>query len=301
MYHFIEQNRKVINFMDKKVLFNETLTSLVEYAVSKGNKITQEDVHIYFKDLIEDENQYPFIYEYLASNKIEVEGIVQKTSGQSDDLEDAPEISADSIESQEELQFIEMYMKDIDSIAPLTDDERDELVSRLLADDLDVVNRLVEGHLATVASIADSYRGKGVHFGDLIQEGNMGLMLGISDFSSNAGNFLDFITRRIHSVLEETVNTQLHSDRVGQHLANKLNHLDDTTQHLSEKLGRAPEISELADAMGLPEDEVSMLLKTSLDILSVNEDTMISPDDTASPSSEGNAASDPLEWKIPKK
>ena len=48
--------------MDKKVLFNETLTSLVEFAAVNYNEITMDDVKTYFKDLVEDESQYQFIY-----------------------------------------------------------------------------------------------------------------------------------------------------------------------------------------------------------------------------------------------
>ena len=40
--------------MDKKAQFNEALTSLVDYAATKGNEITQEDVKVFFKDLIDD-------------------------------------------------------------------------------------------------------------------------------------------------------------------------------------------------------------------------------------------------------
>ena len=47
--------------MDKKAQFNEALTSLVDYAATKGNEITQEDVKVFFKDLIDDESQYGFI------------------------------------------------------------------------------------------------------------------------------------------------------------------------------------------------------------------------------------------------
>ena len=87
---------------------------------------------------------------------------------------------------------------------------------------------------------------------------------------------------------------------MGQHLADKLNQLDNTTKKLNKKLGRVPELSELADAMGISEDEASLLLKTSLDTLSVNEDTQITEDssdenniDLTTPSS----GSDPLTWR----
>ena len=62
--------------MDKKAQFNEALTSLVDYAATKGNEITQEDVKVFFKDLIDDESQYGFINDYLSLNKIKVLGFL---------------------------------------------------------------------------------------------------------------------------------------------------------------------------------------------------------------------------------
>ena len=60
--------------MDKKLLFNEALTSLVDFAAANANHVTMDDVKLYFKDLIDDDSQYQFIYDYLALNKVEVEG-----------------------------------------------------------------------------------------------------------------------------------------------------------------------------------------------------------------------------------
>ena len=58
----------------KKHNLTRHLTSLVDYAATKGNEITQEDVKVFFKDLIDDESQYGFINDYLSLNKIKVLG-----------------------------------------------------------------------------------------------------------------------------------------------------------------------------------------------------------------------------------
>lgn len=288
--------------MDKKVLFNETLTSLVEFAAVNYNEITMDDVKTYFKDLVEDESQYQFIYDYLAVNKIKIEGYNPSI----DTVEDIPsemEVSETSnvTESEEELAFIDMYMNEISDILPASDKDIVELVSKLLSGDLSVVNRLVECNLSTVAEIAKDYKGKGVTFGDLIQEGNIGLMLAISDYSENCGDFSDYIKKKVSNTLEEVISSQINSDRINQHLADKLNQLDAVTKNLSEKLGRVPEISELAEAMSITEDDVSTLLKTSLDTLSVNEDTQITSDEESNTTENVASQADPLEWRINKK
>lgn len=287
--------------MDKKVLFNETLTSLVEFAAANNNEITMNDVKTYFKDLIDDDSQYQFIYDYLSINKINIEGFEPSV----DDAENV--ISENTIaetygiaESAEELAFIDMYMDEISSILPPSEDEIAKLVSQLLSGDLSVINQLVECHLQTVAELAKNYRGKGATFGDLIQEGNIGLMLALSDYSENCGNFNDYIKKRITRTLNEIISSQINSDRINQHLADKLNQLDAVTRDLSKKLERVPDISELAEAMSITEEEASLLLKASLDTLSVNEDTQVTFDgDNAQ--KDAALKEDPLKWRINKK
>ena len=191
----------------------------------------------------------------------------------------------------------------------LSKDEEADLIDKLLAGDTSVSSKIVEANLSLVAKIAESHRGKGVNFGDLIQEGNVGLMLAVSDYTESVGDFHSFISGRIEDAINNTVNVQINSDRIGQHLADKLNRLDEVTKNLSEKLGRVPELDELAKAMNISKDEASILLKTSLDTLSVNEDTQITGGSEANGASDGISTEeafarpekDPLEWRVNKK
>lgn len=294
--------------MDKKLLFNEALTSLVDFAAANGNHVTMDDVKLYFKDLIDDDSRYQFIYDYLALNKIEIEGFeppinnpLSDNSAKADTTEEIEENNiSNNLESEEELAFIDMYMEDMKALPVLTAIEEDDLVAGLLDGDMDNVSKLVNGNLTLVTEIAKEYRGQGVNFGDLIQEGNIGLMLAISDYQKNFGDFHTFIENRIHDSLKKTVDEQINSERIGQHLANKLNQLDTVTKNLSEKLGRVPDVSELAQAMNISKDEAATLLKTSLDTLSVNEDTQIT-EESAEEAYDSSSKNDTLEWRINKK
>ena len=275
--------------MDKKLLFNEALTSLVDFAAANANHVTMDDVKLYFKDLIDDDSQYQFIYDYLALNKVEIEGFTPPANNPLAD--DAPETSADEtisetasvsnhIESEEELSFIKMYMEEMEALPNLSKDEEADLIDKLLAGDTSVSSKIVEANLSLVA-----------------------------DYTESVGDFHSFISGRIEDAINNTVNVQINSDRIGQHLADKLNRLDEVTKNLSEKLGRVPELDELAKAMNISKDEASILLKTSLDTLSVNEDTQITDGSEANGASDGISTEeafarpekDPLEWRVNKK
>lgn len=272
--------------MDKKTMFNEALAKLVSYATAHDNLITMEDVKSFFNGLIDDDSQYKLIYDYLSINKIEIKGFTPSDDNIFDDSHGMNAISEniakdENGQSQEETDFIKMYMDDMDALQTVSDVEQASLVNKLIAGDTSASTPLVESKLKKVADIAKKYCGKGVTFGDLIQEGNLELMVAVSEYTKECGDFNNYIDKRIEQGIRNVINSQINSDRIGQHLADKLNQLDNTTSKLSKELGRVPEISELADAMGITEDEASLLLKTSLDTLSVNQDTQITDAKTA--------------------
>lgn len=291
--------------MDKKTLFNNALTEFVSFAAAKGNKVTVNDIKSHFDGFIEDESQYQFIYDYMTVNKIEIDGFTPSGENFFETEYSASNISAqvtrdENKESKEELEFIKMYLSDMENIPSISLEEQNNFVEKLVNGDTSCTEKLIESKLQTVADFAEKYRGRGVSFGDLIQEGNLELMIAISEYQTSFGDFNQYIDKRIENAIVNTINHEINSDRVGQHLADKLNQLDNTTKKLNKKLGRVPELSELADAMGISEDEASLLLKTSLDTLSVNEDTQITEDssdenniDLTTPSS----GSDPLTWR----
>lgn len=267
-------------------MFNEALAKLVSYATAHNNLITMEDVKSFFNGLIDDDSQYKLIYDYLSINKIEIKGFTPSDDNIFDDSHGMNAISEniakdENGQSQEETDFIKMYMDDMDALQTVSDVEQAALVNKLIAGDASASTPLVESKLKKVADIAKKYCGKGVTFGDLIQEGNLELMVAVSEFTKECGDFNNYIDKRIEQGIRNVINSQINSDRIGQHLADKLNQLDNTTSKLSKELGRVPEISELADAMGITEDEASLLLKTSLDTLSVNQDTQITDAKTA--------------------
>ena len=272
--------------MDKKTMFNEALAKLVSYATAHDNLITMEDVKSFFNGLIDDDSQYKLIYDYLSINKIEIKGFTPSDDNIFDDSHGMNAISEniakdENGQSQEETDFIKMYMDDMDALQTVSDVEQAALVNKLIAGDASASTPLIESKLKKVADIAKKYCGKGVTFGDLIQEGNLELMVAVSEYTQECGDFNNYIDKRIEQGIRNVINSQINSDRIGQHLADKLNQLDNTTSKLSKELGRVPEISELADAMGITEDEASLLLKTSLDTLSVNQDTQITDAKTA--------------------
>ncbi len=205
-------------------------------------------------------------------------------------------------ETNKELAVIEMYMKDVENLPQLSDEEKEDLIMRLADGDSSVVEDLVNSELLHVAEMAQDYRDKGVRFGDLIQEGNVALTEVISDYDGDGDleSFNELVDEAVTEAFESAIKEQAESDKISQVLADKLNLLDETTKKLSEKLGRVPETSELAKEMDIPEEEVDNLLKISLDVLSVNEDSHLADDidSTIDDIDEDDSDDDPLDWSF---
>ncbi len=205
-------------------------------------------------------------------------------------------------ETNKELAVIEMYMKDVENIPQISDEEKEDLITRLADGDSSVVEDLVNSMLLHVAEMAQNYRDKGVSFSDLIQEGNVALTEVISDYDGDADleSFNEMVDEAVTEAFESAIEEQAASDKISQRLADKLNLLDDTTKRLTEKLGRVPEASELAKEMDIPEEEVDNLLKISLDVLSVNEDSHLADDIDSSIDEvdEDISDEDPLDWSV---
>jgi RNA polymerase sigma-32 factor len=97
---------------------------------------------------------------------------------------------------------LDVYLHRINQIPLLTSDEEYELAEQLyLHNDLEAARKLVLSHLRFVAHIARGYAGYGLAQGDLIQEGNIGLMKAVKRFNPNVG--VRLVTFAVHWIKAE--------------------------------------------------------------------------------------------------
>jgi len=105
------------------------------------------------------------------------------------------------------LGSLDHYIRAANSIPVLTAEEEFELATRLRGnDDLDAARRLVLSHLRFVVHVARGYAGYGLQLGDLIQEGNVGLMKAVKRFDPNVGvRLVSFAVHWIRAEIHEFV------------------------------------------------------------------------------------------------
>jgi len=153
--------------------------------------------------------------------------------------------------------LLSSYFARIDKGALLTHVEEVNLSKRARAGDAKARTRLVEKNLRLVVSVAKRYRGYGVPFEDLIQEGNIGLMKAVEKFDPDRGwRFSTYATWWVRQAIGRAVADKGRNIRVPVHMGEKMRKMARTYSGLSAELGREPTDEEVAGRLGWTVEKV---------------------------------------------
>lgn len=242
-----------------ELALKEILTVLKEIA-SKGF-VTFDEVETKLEKMKFDltPEQYAELYKYLDDNGISVTDVVPD-----DDLltKGVIDISIDDP--------VKMYLKDIGKVPLLSAEEETDLARRMQDGDEDAKKLLSESNLRLVVSIAKRYVGRGMLFLDLIQEGNLGLMKAVEKFDYTKGfKFSTYATWWIRQAITRAIADQARTIRIPVHMVETINRQIRVSRALLQELGREPTPTEIAQAMGVPEDKVVEIQKIAQDPVSL--------------------------------
>jgi RNA polymerase primary sigma factor len=159
------------------------------------------------------------------------------------------------------LHSSEPYLTSAGKHRILIREEEAALSVRIQEGDEAAWEELVQCNLRLVISIARRYLGQGIEFGDLIQEGNLGLMRAARSFDSAFGTkFSTYATWWIKQSISRTISNKASVIRIPAHAADRERIVNDARSQFQAKSGREPSIEELSEFTGKSAQEVASVL-----------------------------------------
>ncbi len=163
------------------------------------------------------------------------------------------------------------YLRQIGRGRLLTHEEEIDLGRRAREGDETARSKLIEKNLRLVIPVAKKYRGKGLPFGDLIQEGNIGLMRAADKFDPEKGfRFSTYATWWIRQAIQRAVADKGRTIRVPVHMGEKMRKMARVYNELSAELSRDPTDEEVAERIGWDVDRVKDVKSAIPDATSLN-------------------------------
>jgi RNA polymerase primary sigma factor len=176
-----------------------------------------------------------------------------------DDLREKEEMYSENRESGEYIgeRSLDLYLKEINNTPLLTREQERDLAKRIRKGDEKALHALVKANLRFVVSIAKQYVNQGLSLADLVNEGNLGLIKAAYRFDEKRGyKFISYAVWWIRQAMLQALAEQSRIVRLPLNRAGTLYRIGKAARQLDQELGRSPEVSEIAEKLKLPHDEV---------------------------------------------
>ena len=163
------------------------------------------------------------------------------------------------------------YLMEIGSIPLLTNEEEQELARKIACGDELARKRFIESNLRLVVSIAKRYLNRGLSFLDLIQEGNIGLMISVDRYNFDKGyRFSTYATWWIRHTIVYGIANRGKTIRYPVHWYDDITKYNKIHDRLKNDLDREPTLEEIAKESNMPIEQIKRILQVLIEPVSLN-------------------------------
>ena len=168
-------------------------------------------------------------------------------------------------------QSLDKYLQEIGEVDLIDAKEEVRLAKLVKKDDQDALNKLVQANLRFVVSVAKQYQNQGLSLGDLINEGNLGLIKAAKRFDETKGfKFISYAVWWIRQAILQALAEQSRIVRLPLNRVGALHKIGKVSSDLEQNFGREPSADEIAERLDMSSNEVTDTLKISSRHLSLD-------------------------------
>lgn len=237
--------------------FDELFTYFKENKIKIESDDTQEEEDIEMPGSMSDED----IEREMEQDEVDAgdDSLISDEDKEAVALADFPKVGIGEVKVNDS---VKMYLKEIGKVDLLTGDQETELAKKIVIgnkpdateeekqEGKEAKDHLINANLRLVIAIAKHYVGRGMHFLDLIQEGNMGLIKAVEKFDYTKGfKFSTYATWWIRQAITRAIADQARTIRIPVHMVETINKMTRVQRQLVQELGRDPTAEEISDKM----------------------------------------------------
>lgn len=246
--------------MDNKIIFREMLSEIKKAANETGDVITQDKIKEILSGIPLEEEHFKLIYNYLSEQNIRVVDSLEE-------LEEQP---------QEDGGSLALYLDELMSLErEVTEDER-ELMLQAMEQEAGAKERLIESYLPLICEMASGYEGDDVLAEDLIQEGNLGLLMAIESLgqlkNESPAACRAHIINSINEAMEQMIDSSRKTKKMDEGIVSRVSHLDEAIRNLERDLEHKVSAEELSAYLEMPLEEIKDVLRMAGDQIELEKD-----------------------------
>ena len=264
-----DRNTKLTQNQLIELFESEHVKALIERGEEHGGHLEATDLEAFVVEHDLGEEEAELLQRELEAHSIEIGATGEDAEAEKESAAKA-QYEAEAVSGAAD--SLQLFLADVGRHKLLTASEEVALAKRIERGDPVAKRKMIESNLRLVVSIAKGYRGLGVPFLDLIQEGTLGLNRAVEKFDWRRGfKFSTYATWWIRQSVQRAVANHARTIRVPVHVVERQQKLSRAARRLEVELGREATKEELAEATGLPIQHVDEALGAAHASVSLNQ------------------------------